>query len=167
MQSQINPHFLFNTLEAFYWSLEEKGDEEMARMVVAMSRLFRYIISSSQQDEWVTIANEPGTRRALSSNYADAVGRENAMGDSNLSDTVRKVAIPKLLIQPLVENAILHGIESKLGPGKISIHVDALTEKNLVCIKVRDDGPGMDELRLQAVIQALHGGPLYLTRVQV
>lgn len=84
-----------------------------------------------------------------------------------LSDTVRKVAIPKLLIQPLVENAILHGIESKLGPGKISIHVDALTEKNLVCIKVRDDGPGMDESRLQAVIQALHGGPLYLTRVQV
>ncbi|WP_340028137.1 sensor histidine kinase [Paenibacillus sp. FSL H7-0940] len=158
LQSQINPHFLFNTLEAFYWSLEEKGDEEMARMVVAMSRLFRYIISSSQQDEWVTIANELEHAERYLQIMQMRLG-ERMQWEIQLSDTVRKVAIPKLLIQPLVENAILHGIESKLGPGKISIHVDALTEKNLVCIKVRDDGPGMDELRLQAVIQALHGGP--------
>ncbi|WFA84426.1 cache domain-containing sensor histidine kinase [Paenibacillus amylolyticus] len=158
LQSQINPHFLFNTLEAFYWSLEEKGDEEMARMVVAMSRLFRYIISSSQQDEWVTIADELEHAERYLQIMQMRLG-ERMQWEIQLSDTVRKVAIPKLLIQPLVENAILHGIESKLGPGKISIHVDALTEKNLVCIKVRDDGPGMDESRLQAVIQALHGGP--------
>ncbi|KLU57740.1 histidine kinase [Paenibacillus sp. VT-400] len=158
LQSQINPHFLFNTLEAFYWSLEEKGDEEMARMVVAMSRLFRYIISSSQQDEWVTIADELEHAERYLQIMQMRLG-ERMQWEIQLSDTVRKVAIPKLLIQPLVENAILHGIESKLGPGKISIHVDASTEKNLVRIKVRDDGPGMDELRLQSVIHALHGGP--------
>ncbi|ETT35364.1 integral membrane sensor signal transduction histidine kinase [Paenibacillus sp. FSL R5-192] len=158
LQSQINPHFLFNTLEAFYWSLEEKGDEEMARMVVAMSRLFRYIISSSQQDEWVTIADELEHAERYLQIMQMRLG-ERMQWEIQLSDTVRKVAIPKLLIQPLVENAILHGIESKLGPGKISIHVDALTEKNLVRIKVRDDGPGMDELRLQSVIHTLHGGP--------
>lgn len=158
LQSQINPHFLFNTLEAFYWSLEEKGDEEMARMVVAMSRLFRYIISSSQQDEWVTIADELEHAERYLQIMQMRLG-ERMQWEIQLSDTVRKVAIPKLLIQPLVENAILHGIESKLGPGKISIHVDALTEKNLVRIEVQDDGPGMDELRLQSVIHALHGGP--------
>lgn len=158
LQSQINPHFLFNTLEAFYWSLEEKGDEEMARMVVAMSRLFRYIISSSQQDEWVTIADELEHAERYLQIMQMRLG-ERMQWEIQLSDAVRKVAIPKLLIQPLVENAILHGIESKLGPGKISIHVDASTEKNLVCIEVRDDGPGMDELRLQSVIHALHGGP--------
>ncbi|WP_419890363.1 cache domain-containing sensor histidine kinase [Paenibacillus xylanexedens] len=158
LQSQINPHFLFNTLEAFYWSLEEKGDEEMARMVVAMSRLFRYIISSSQQDEWVTIADELEHAERYLQIMQMRLG-DRMQWEIQLSDTVLKVAIPKLLIQPLVENAILHGIESKLGPGKISIHVDALTEKNLVRIEVRDDGPGMDELRLQSVIHALHGGP--------
>ncbi|MGE6667755.1 cache domain-containing sensor histidine kinase [Paenibacillus xylanexedens] len=158
LQSQINPHFLFNTLEAFYWSLEEKGDEEMARMVVAMSRLFRYIISSSQQDEWVTIADELEHAERYLQIMQMRLG-ERMQWEIQLSDTVRKVAIPKLLIQPLVENAILHGIESKLGPGKISVHVDASTEENLVRIEVRDDGPGMDESRLQAVIQALHGGP--------
>ncbi|MEK4276925.1 cache domain-containing sensor histidine kinase [Paenibacillus sp. FSL R7-0026] len=158
LQSQINPHFLFNTLEAFYWSLEEKGDEEMARMVVAMSRLFRYIISSSQQDEWVTIADELEHAERYLQIMQMRLG-ERMQWEIQLSDTVRKVAIPKLLIQPLVENAILHGIESKLGPGKISIHVDASTEKNLVRIEIRDDGPGIDELRLQSVIHALHGGP--------
>ncbi|MBY0115664.1 sensor histidine kinase [Paenibacillus sp. FSL L8-0435] len=158
LQSQINPHFLFNTLEAFYWSLEEKGDEEMARMVVAMSRLFRYIISSSQQDEWVTIADELEHAERYLQIMQMRLG-ERMQWEIQLSDTVRKVAIPKLLIQPLVENAILHGIESKLGPGKISVHVDASTEKNLVRIEVRDDGPGMDELQLQSVIHALHGGP--------
>ncbi|MGG4400263.1 sensor histidine kinase [Paenibacillus amylolyticus] len=158
LQSQINPHFLFNTLEAFYWSLEEKGDEEMARMVVAMSRLFRYIISSSQQDEWVTIADELEHAERYLQIMQMRLG-ERMQWEIQLSDAVREVAIPKLLIQPLVENAILHGVESKLGPGKISIHVDASTEKNLFCIEVRDDGPGMDELRLQSVIHALHGGP--------
>ncbi|UOK63486.1 sensor histidine kinase [Paenibacillus sp. OVF10] len=128
LQSQINPHFLFNTLEAFYWSLEEKGDEEMARMVVAMSRLFRYIISSSQQDEWVTMADELEHAERYLQIMQMRLG-ERMQWEIQLSDTVRKVAIPKLLIQPLVENAILHGIESKLGPGKISIHVDASTEK--------------------------------------
>ncbi|WP_017691708.1 sensor histidine kinase [Paenibacillus sp. PAMC 26794] len=158
LQSQINPHFLFNTLEAFYWSLEEKGDEEMARMVVAMSRLFRYIISSSQQDEWVTMADELEHAERYLQIMQMRLG-DRMQWEIQLSDVVRKIPIPKLLIQPLVENAILHGIESKLGPGKISIHVDASTEKNLVRIEVRDDGPGMDELRLQSVIHALHGGP--------
>ncbi len=158
LQSQINPHFLFNTLEAFYWSLEEKGDEEMARMVVAMSRLFRYTISSSQQDEWVTIADELEHAEQYLRIMQMRLG-DRMQWEIQLSDAVRQIPIPKLLIQPLVENAILHGIESKLGPGKMSIHVDASTEKNLVCIEVRDDGPGMDELRLQSVIDALHGGP--------
>lgn len=158
LQSQINPHFLFNTLEAFYWSLEDKGDEEMARMVVAMSRLFRYIISSPNQNEWVTLADEL--------EHAERYLRimEMRLGDRltweiQLSDSMRMVKIPKLLIQPLVENAILHGVESRIGPGKVSVRVDASTKEGLVHIEVRDDGPGMDDQRLQSVVHALNGGP--------
>ena len=75
-------------------------------MVVAMSRLFRYIISSSQQDEWVTIADELEHAERYLQIMQMRLG-ERMQWEIQLSDTVRKVAIPKLLIQPLVENAIL------------------------------------------------------------
>jgi len=58
LQAQIDPHFLFNTLEMFYWSLHEKDEEELAELVVAMSGLFRYTIGNPKKDEWVTIAEE-------------------------------------------------------------------------------------------------------------
>ncbi len=158
LQSQINPHFLFNTLEAFYWSLEDKGDEEMARMVVAMSRLFRYIISSPNQDEWVTIADELEHAERYLRIMEMRLG-ERLQWEIKLSDAMRRVRIPKLLIQPLVENAILHGIESKIGPGKVSVLVDSSTTEGLVRIEVQDNGPGMDDARLQSVVCALNGGP--------
>jgi two-component system sensor histidine kinase YesM len=157
LQSQINPHFLFNTLEAFYWSLEEKGEEEMARMVIAMSRLFRYIISSPHQDEWVTIADE-----------LEHVGRylnimQMRLGDRmqweiRMSEELRSTPMPKLLIQPLVENAVLYGIESTLKSGMVKISVYPSSITGLVCVEVRDNGPGINEERLQDIKQALNGG---------
>ncbi|WP_082350821.1 cache domain-containing sensor histidine kinase [Paenibacillus xylanivorans] len=158
LQSQINPHFLFNTLEAFYWSLEDKGDEEMARMVVAMSRLFRYIISSPNKNEWVTLADELEHAERYLRIMEMRLG-ERLTWEIQLSDSMRTVKIPKLLIQPLVENAILHGVESRIGPGKVSVRVDASTKEGLVHIEVRDDGPGMNDQRLQSVVHALNGGP--------
>src|SRR5689334_5431076 len=58
LQAQINPHFLFNTLEALYWALEDKDEEELSQVVVAMSGLFRYVINRADDDEWVTVADE-------------------------------------------------------------------------------------------------------------
>ncbi|WP_427179693.1 cache domain-containing sensor histidine kinase [Paenibacillus sp. TC-CSREp1] len=157
LQSQINPHFLFNTLEAFYWSLEDKGEEEMARMVIAMSRLFRYIISSPHQDEWVTIADElEHVERYL--NIMQMRLGDRMRWEIQLSEELRTVPMPKLLIQPLVENAVLYGVESTLKPGKIEINVYPSSIPGLVCVEVRDDGPGIEEERLQTIRQALKGG---------
>ncbi|MDM5281029.1 cache domain-containing sensor histidine kinase [Paenibacillus silvae] len=157
LQSQINPHFLFNTLEAFYWSLEDKGEEEMARMVIAMSRLFRYIISSPHQDEWVTIADElEHVERYL--NIMQMRLGDRMRWEIQLSEELRTVPMPKLLIQPLVENAVLYGVESTLKPGRIEINVYPLSITGLVCVEVRDDGPGIEAERLQTILQALKGG---------
>ncbi|MBB6019755.1 two-component system sensor histidine kinase YesM [Paenibacillus sp. JGP012] len=157
LQSQINPHFLFNTLEAFYWSLEDKGEEEMARMVIAMSRLFRYIISSPHQDEWVTIADElEHVERYL--NIMQMRLGDRMQWEIRLSEELRTVPMPKLLIQPLVENAVLYGVESTLKPGKIEINVYPSSITGLVCVEVRDDGPGIEAERLQTIQQALKGG---------
>ncbi|MBU5352862.1 sensor histidine kinase [Paenibacillus barcinonensis] len=157
LQSQINPHFLFNTLEAFYWSLEDKGEEEMARMVIAMSRLFRYIISSPHQDEWVTIADElEHVERYL--NIMQMRLGDRMRWEIQLSEELRTVPMPKLLIQPLVENAVLYGVESTLKPGRIEINVYPSSITGLVCVEVRDDGPGIEAERLQTILQALKGG---------
>ncbi|GGH66260.1 sensor histidine kinase YesM [Paenibacillus silvae] len=157
LQSQINPHFLFNTLEAFYWSLEDKGEEEMARMVIAMSRLFRYIITSPHQDEWVTIADElEHVERYL--NIMQMRLGNRMQWEIRLSEELRTVPMPKLLIQPLVENAVLYGVESTLKPGKIEINVYPSSITGLVCVEVRDDGPGIEAERLQTIQQALKGG---------
>ncbi|MGG6314536.1 sensor histidine kinase [Paenibacillus macerans] len=157
LQAQINPHFLFNTLEAFYWSLEDKGEEELANLVVGMSGLFRYIISSSNQDEWVTVEDE-----------LEHVERYLQLMDIRLADRLtwsidagdfRPVKIPKLLIQPLVENAILHGVENQVGQGKVTVSVQASDREGYVKITVRDNGPGMDEETLRGLKQAMEGGP--------
>ncbi|WP_145333650.1 sensor histidine kinase [Paenibacillus xylanexedens] len=157
LQSQINPHFLFNTLEAFYWSLEEKGEEEMARMVIAMSRLFRYIISSPHQDEWVTLADElEHVERYL--NIMQMRLGDRMQWEIRLREELRSVPMPKLLIQPLVENAVLYGIENTLKPGMVKISVYPSSITGHVCVEVRDNGPGIDEERLQNIKQALNGG---------
>ncbi len=158
LQAQINPHFLFNTLEAFNWSLEEKGEEELAGLVVVMSRLFRYIIGNPNKDEWVTLGEEmEQVQRYLKI-------MEMRMGD-RLSWTIQlgpeeaAVPVPKLLIQPIVENAILHGVESRVGSGTVSVIVAPAQRKGWTQITVQDNGPGMDANTLHSLYSALEGGP--------
>lgn len=129
----------------------------MARMVIAMSRLFRYIISSPHQDEWVTIADElEHVERYL--NIMQMRLGDRMRWEIQLSEELRTVPMPKLLIQPLVENAVLYGVESTLKPGRIEINVYPLSITGLVCVEVRDDGPGIEAERLQTILQALKGG---------
>lgn len=157
LQAQINPHFLFNTLEAFYWALEEKGEEELAQVVVAMSGLFRYVITRKDEDEWVLIADElEHAERYLMIMKMRLLDRLSWRIESD--DASRKVQIPKLLIQPLVENAILHGVEQKLEPGTIILQVGPSSRHGYTTISVTDDGPGMDEQKLAALHLAMEQG---------
>lgn len=153
LQAQIHPHFLFNTLEALYWSLQEKGEEELAEYVVNMADLFRYTISSPGQGEWVTLDEElQHIERYLDLmklRFGERIGWRLAVPPD-----CRSVRLPKLLIQPLVENAVLHGLEHKLGPGFIAItarHADGLLH-----IAVEDDGGGMTQERRQSIMAALN-----------
>ncbi|SFB49221.1 two-component system, sensor histidine kinase YesM [Cohnella sp. OV330] len=157
LQAQINPHFLFNTLEAFYWSLEDKGDEELAGIVVAMSGLFRYVIGGAGgDDEWVTVRDElDHAQRYLQIMKMRLIDRLDwrIAADEGLMH----VPIPKLIIQPLVENAILHGVESRIGPGSVTIQVSS-DKPGIATIAVIDDGLGMDEETLANLLQKIEGG---------
>ncbi|QGQ47769.1 sensor histidine kinase [Metabacillus sediminilitoris] len=154
LQAQINPHFLYNTLNALYWSLEEKGEEELAETVIAMSELFRYTIGKSNNDEWVTIQDE-----------LEHIERFLQLMKMRLGDRLQweivalkefdSVKIPKLMIQPLVENAILHGIENKRRQGFVSIIVEKAHHSSNITIKVKDNGMGIEHETLNKINRAI------------
>ncbi|WP_246320504.1 sensor histidine kinase [Paenibacillus qinlingensis] len=158
LQAQIDPHFLYNTLEALYWSLQEKEEEELADLVVAMSDLFRYVIGNPNKDVWVGLSEELEHIKRYLSIMSVRFG-SRLVWEIDSDEMYSHVHIPKLLIQPLVENAILHGLEGKIGVGLITIRVEpSPLEPSELRITVCDDGPGMDDLTLQAVLDSMERG---------
>lgn len=154
LQAQINPHFLFNTLDALYWSLEDKGEEELAEMVIAMSELFRYTISDPKKDEWVSLKQELEHVERYLQIMKMRFG-ERLTWKIAAPPECEEIRMPKLLIQPLVENAILHGVGNKMGCGSVAITAERMADTKKLLITVQDDGPGMDPQTLQAITQEL------------
>ncbi|WP_404332899.1 sensor histidine kinase [Mesobacillus maritimus] len=156
LQAQINPHFLFNTLDALHWSLVEKNEDELSERVLAMSDLFRYTITKETDDEWVFIKDE----MKHIEDYMDIMTMR--FGDRlqckiEVPQEYQFVRIPKLIIQPLVENAILHGAGNKLGQCQISVSVEK-ADVETIKISVTDDGPGMDKEKLNSILKLMKTG---------
>ncbi|MDN3017113.1 histidine kinase [Paenibacillus sp. BSR1-1] len=157
LQAQINPHFLFNTLDALKWTLEDKDEEELAEFVVAMSELFRYTITKQTDGDWVTIRDEIHHI----DNYMEIM--KMRFGDQlkwklNMPSEWEWVKIPKLLIQPLVENAVLHGAGNTSRPCTISVSIQPAANLEYLEIRVTDDGPGIDQEKLESIKQAMQSG---------
>lgn len=114
LQAQIDPHFLYNTLEALFWALQDKEEEELANLVVAMSDLFRYTIGSEHGSEWVTLREELDHAERYMQLMKLRFGDRLEWSLSAPPDSL-ELRMPKLLLQPLVENAILHGVGAKKG----------------------------------------------------
>lgn len=155
LQAQINPHFLFNALDVLYWSLLDKEEDQLAEYVVAMSDLFRYTIIGSNKGEWVKLHEElEHVERYLlimKMRFEDRLEWE-IEAPPEFGD----VELPRLLLQPLVENAILHGVESKMEPGRVRLTVARDGER--IVITVEDDGVGMDSGKLHALLEGLGSG---------
>jgi two-component system sensor histidine kinase YesM len=154
LQAQIDPHFLYNTLNALYWSLEEKEEEELAEIVIAMSELFRYTIGNSESEEYVTIQDElDHIERYLQLMKIRLGNRLNS--DIEVAPKYRGIKIPKLTIQPLVENAILHGIEKDRKQGSVSIKVQKVDNSENIEITVQDNGSGIEASTLKEINKAI------------
>ncbi len=151
LQSQINPHFLYNTLDAITWLAESGEQETVVRMVDSLSGFFR--ASLNQGKDIVTVAEDVSHIRSYLEiqkiRYQDIL--EYSI---DVPDECGDVKIPKITIQPLVENAIYHGIKNKRGGGRISITAEWDGDDLLIC--VRDNGVGMNEERLQQVREAIN-----------
>ncbi|MDQ0999974.1 two-component system sensor histidine kinase YesM [Neobacillus niacini] len=157
LQAQINPHFLFNTLDALKWSLEDKDEDELAELVVAMSNLFRYTITKQTDGDWVPIKAEikhiEDYMEIMKMRFGDHLN-----WNLNMPCETGNVRIPKLLIQPLVENAVLHGAGNTMKPCTISVSIQPTEDQEYLEIVVEDDGPGMKQEKLESIKQAIESG---------
>lgn len=153
LQSQINPHFLYNTLETIRSKAILQGNEEIAKMNEALATLFRYNIS--RPGEMATLAEEMENVDSYliiqQYRFRDKFKVTKIYDESD--DYLMSYMMPVLTIQPIVENAIHHGLESKVGKGEIIIR--AFTTQNRLTIIVSDDGVGIPQEQLKIMKQKL------------
>lgn len=148
LQAQINPHFLYNTLDTIYWMCRMENAVESSYLIQALSRLFRLSLNSG--NEFTTVRHEIDHL----DNYLTIQEKrfeELIRFKINVSDEVLGCKVVKLVLQPLVENAIYHGIEKKGSQGTISVSV--LREGNDVVYIIQDDGAGADEEELTKLLE--------------
>lgn len=139
LQAEINPHFLYNTLDSIYWMAAVKGVPEIGAMAVALSKVFRISLNSGGEETTV--------RREMEQveNYMVIQGMrfQNRLKYSIRADeSVLDCTIIKIILQPFVENAVLHGLEPKPGGGNLVVR--AIDQGDFVCFIVEDDGVGME-----------------------
>ncbi|OBR62303.1 hypothetical protein A7K91_01400 [Paenibacillus oryzae] len=153
LHSQINPHFLFNTLDSIYWAHVAKGEKELSRYIVLLADLFRYSIMNDDGSGLVRLEQEVDQVRR----YIDLMKlrwQERLTVEFQVDPATLSCRIPKLTIQPLVENAIVHGIEPLDGGG--AIQISARREGLFLVVEIRDNGIGIgaDKLgEIQARLQ--------------
>lgn len=151
LQSQINPHFLYNTLDAIVWLAEAGEQKKVVSMVGSLSEFFR--TSLNQGKDVITIREELQHSRSYLEiqqvRYQDILRYE-----IDVPEELGCYLIPKITIQPLVENALYHGIKNKRGPGKIVIN--GKQEKDFLILQVEDNGAGMQEERLLQVREGMN-----------
>jgi two-component system sensor histidine kinase YesM len=147
LQSQINPHFLYNTLDTIIWMAEAKKTDQIVEVVSALSNFFR--ISLSKGQDWITIAEEIERVRSYliiqKMRYRDILDFKIEVDESVSDNTVLK-----LILQPLVENAIYHGIKNKREGGTIIVRAKS-NKGNEVLFEVEDNGIGFAPDRLAQI----------------
>ena len=150
LQEQIQPHFLYNTLDTIVWLIESNEPDEAVTMVVTLSDLFREILSKGK--EFISIKEE---EKHISSylQIQEMRYRDILEYDIQLDQVIYKYQILKLTLQPVVENALYHGIKYKRAKGCIHIHGEK--EGDIIRLTVRDDGVGMDEEELAQLRQQI------------
>lgn len=149
LQNQINPHFLYNTLEGIRSDALAEGVDNIAQIVESLAVFFRYTIS--QVDRLVSLEEELTILRTYldiqNYRFGDRIRMEEILDGCDRS--IREVPIPKLILQPFIENAILHGLEEKVGVGTIKIFISAT--KELLLLTIEDDGRGIAEEELNRI----------------
>ena len=148
LQAQINPHFLYNTLDSIQWMCEQDNSKDAVKMVGALAKLFR--ISISHGNEFITISDE--LKHAESYLIIQSYRYKNQFTYSfDVDKNVLDYMCNKITIQPFIENAIYHGLDRMVDEGEIKIIAEQ-RGRDIVII-VKDNGLGMTEEQCRTILQ--------------
>ncbi len=152
MQAQINPHFLYNTLDAIMWLTEAGENRQAVEMISSLSNFFRTTLSKGR--DWITVAEEESHIQSYLEiqqfRYQDILNYE-----IEIPDDMKDFYLMKLMLQPIVENALYHGIKNKRDGGQI--RVSGKKEGTDLVFTVADDGIGMTDEELNRFRQLISG----------
>jgi len=148
LQSQVNPHFLYNTLDMIYWMLDERENDRLGRVILALSQMFRYS-SEWEQASRTTLRDELDQMRHYMTIIENRLeGRLQT--EIQVDETWLEAALPKMTIQPIIENAVKSGLEPLKNAGLLRVYAET-TDRELHIV-IQDNGVGIDAetlLRLQ------------------
>lgn len=150
LQAQINPHFLFNVLNSIRMKVLLKGDKESAEMLSSLSRLLRMTID--RDEETITLHEEVSTVM----DYVNLMNlrlKESVRLSVDISSEAMLMQVPRFFLQPVIENALIHGLEQRSG----TIQVIAQVKGRALHIVIDDDGKGMSPEQLAQLRKRLHG----------
>ncbi|WDM22448.1 sensor histidine kinase [Paenibacillus polymyxa] len=153
LQTQVNPHFLYNTLDMIYWMLDEKGQDQLGEVVLSLSHMFRY---SSHWKEGADVSLREEVEQVghyLTIIQARLEGRVAV--DVYIEDRWLDIRVPKMTLQPLIENAVKHGLEPLHADTGGKLLVRAEEYDGVLSLHIIDNGAGMEYERWEVVQVAL------------
>ncbi|SEG43351.1 sensor histidine kinase [Paenibacillus sp. UNC499MF] len=150
LQSQINPHFLYNTLDSIYWTAKNYEADEISEMVLNLSRFFRLSLNKGRE---VFSVEESFSHLHYYIRIQQIRFLENFEAEYRMEEETKGIPLLKLLLQPLVENAILHGMDGKEHGGRLV--VSSRLEEGFLVLEVRDNGSGIPQERLAYIQEEL------------
>lgn len=152
LEAQINPHFLYNTLDSIIWMAERKKHEEVVLMTSSLAKLFRAIINKNNETVPVRVEIEHITNYLLiqTLRYKDKLDFQ-----IDVDPGILDIHIPKIILQPIVENAIYHGIKNSLEPGLV--HITGKEDADTIVFVVADNGVGMEPEKLDQILKMKDG----------
>lgn len=146
LEAQINPHFLYNTLDSINWMAIEHGEYEISKMLRNLGVILRYSVNKSNSIVTVgELADWLDKYISLHQMRFDGVFRYQL----HVDERVKRKRIHKLLLQPFVENAILHGFKEMEGGGVLCVDLSCSEEEDMICVIIEDNGKGMPSEKLE------------------
>ncbi len=146
LRAQINPHFLYNTLDSISWMAAMGGNQDVSDMAVALGRILRWSISNT--DDVVPLKEEAANVEDYLSIQQIRFGEDLTYTIDMEEDSLNWM-VPKIILQPLVENALVHGLEPK--PGEKNIRISAEAAGDELVLTVCDNGVGIDQEKLEQI----------------
>ncbi|MFC3798939.1 sensor histidine kinase [Cohnella sp. GCM10012308] len=152
LQAQINPHFLYNTLATINWMALDHENEKIVSMVENLSAFYRLSLNSGRP--YLTVAEE--VRQVQAYMNIQKIRLEDEIREVyEVADDILRLYVPKLILQPFVENAVLHGVQS--GPGPMTVTIRGYLSEGTVVLEVEDDGAGMEDVPIPSQYLAMGG----------